>query len=63
MDKIEKKLVSYRFTPTVIKLIDILATKLQISKTAVVTLALIRFAESEGVIEDDKAGQTQGKAW
>jgi hypothetical protein len=56
MDKIKKILVSYRFTPTTIKLIDILATKLQISKTAIVSLAIIRFAEQENVKVEDEAG-------
>jgi hypothetical protein len=47
---------SFTLKPKVNTLIEILAKKLQISKTAIVTLAVLRFAEQEGVTVEDEVG-------
>jgi hypothetical protein len=47
---------SFTLKPKINTLIGILAKKLQISKTAIVTLAVLRFAEQENVTIEDEAG-------
>lgn len=55
MDK-ENKPVSYRLPEKIKLLVTILSEKLLVSKTAVVTLAVLRFAEQENVMIEDEAG-------
>lgn len=59
MDNKQKEIikpVSYRLPNEIKTLISILAQKLLVSKTAIVTLAILHFAKSEGVnIEDNEA--------
>jgi hypothetical protein len=54
MNKQNKIKTSFTLQPQTIALIAILAEKLSISKTAVITLAVLRFAESEKV--ENQAG-------
>lgn len=61
MDNKQKEVIkptSYRLPRKIQTLIDILHQKLMISKTAVVTLAVLYFAEKENVHteKDDRAG-------
>jgi predicted transcriptional regulator len=57
MDKNKIK-TSFTLSPKVKHLIDILSKKMEISKTAIVTLAILYFAEKEGasVDEDNETG-------
>lgn len=51
------KPTSYRLPKKIQTLISILAQKLLVSKTAVVTLAILHFAEKENVsVDDSEAG-------
>ncbi len=50
----ENKPVSYRLPSKIKTLITILSQKLLVSKTAIITLAVLHFAKKENVdIEDD----------
>jgi len=53
----ETKATTYRLPKKVRNLIDILVKKLQISKTGIVSLAIIRLAEKEQV-EDEQSTNT-----
>jgi predicted transcriptional regulator len=48
------KPVSYRLPEKIKTLITILAQKLMVSKTAIVTLAILNFAKKENVEVDDE---------
>jgi predicted transcriptional regulator len=52
MDKNKIK-TSFTLSPKVKHLIDILSKKMEISKTAIVTLAVLYFAEKENVSVDE----------
>lgn len=50
----EKIAVSYRLHKKIINLISILADKLSVSKTAIITLAILYFADKEKVSVEDE---------
>ncbi len=54
MNKKENKPVSYRLPDKIKTLINILSQKLLVSKTAIITLAILHFAEKENVEIEDK---------